>query len=174
MAVKNRQRDRYRVDISALHAHCEGNYARLMRLFPDYQQRNDYRFAIGDEQVHIEVTERSRYTTEFRLRSWLRRGARDVRGVKEGEPTAEQSSNDPGLRWLAPLVMELRAYHDATMLEVIAFQHQRRAEARYQYPNPAMLQQDEKLRQNVFLGDWLEHALRNGRVTWEPGVPPVS
>ena len=48
------------------------------------------------------------------------------------------------------------------MLEVGAFQSHRRIAPRYDYPNPAMYQQDEKLRQNLFLADWLEHCLQNG------------
>ena len=29
----------YRLDLASLHAVCEANYARLLRLFPDYQTR---------------------------------------------------------------------------------------------------------------------------------------
>jgi len=34
---------------------------------------------------------------------------------------------------------------------------------RYTYPNDNMYQEDEKLQQNRFLSDWLEHCLQNGR-----------
>lgn len=149
-------KDSYRVDIGALHACCEANYARLLRLFPDYEQRNERRFAIGEEQLHIEVVERSRYTSVLRLRKW-RRGSEDER------------------RWLTPLRIDLRAYHDAGMLEVIAFQGSARVEARYRYPNPRMHQQDEKSRQNAFLADWLEHCLLHGEARIEPsGRDPGS
>ena len=30
----------YKVDLANLHALCEANYARLLRLFPDYEQAN--------------------------------------------------------------------------------------------------------------------------------------
>ena len=63
------------------------------------------------------------------------------------------------------LQVEVRAYHDAGMLEVGAFQSHRRMEARYRYPNDHMYQQDEKSQQNHFLADWLEHCLKNGRST---------
>ncbi len=43
-----------------------------------------------------------------------------------------------------------------------AFQSQSRIQARYSYPNAHMFQQDEKLQQNQFLGDWLAHCQANG------------
>jgi uncharacterized protein YqiB (DUF1249 family) len=141
-------RDSYKVDLSALHACCEANYARLLRLFPDYEQSNERRFAVGDEHLHFEVLERSRYTTLLRLSKWCR-----------GTGTER--------RWLSPLRVDLRAYHDAAMLEVIAFQGIGRFAARYAYPNPRMHQQDEKSRQNAFLADWLEHCLQHGEARIE-------
>ncbi len=61
--------------------------------------------------------------------------------------------------------MDVRAYHDAHMLEVGAFQSHRRIAARYDYPNDRMHQQDEKSQQNRFLAEWLEHCLQNGRTS---------
>ena len=69
-----------------------------------------------------------------------------------------------GAEWLGHLKIEVRAYHDAGMLEVGAFQSQQQIQARYQYPNHKMHQQDEKAGQNRFLADWLEHCLENGCV----------
>ena len=132
-------RQRYTVDLTGLHAVCEANYARMMRLFPSYEVRNRTEFALADERVAIDVIERSRYTTIFRICS---------------RPLART--------WLAPLQMEVRAYHDAAMLEVGSFQASGAVQARYAYPNPAMHQQDEKSQQNRFLADWLEHCLANG------------
>ena len=148
----------YKVDLSALHARCEANYARLLCLFPDYESSNSRRFAIGDEQLHLEVLERSRYTTVFRLQSWSR--------------SAGIGDADALRRLLPPLRMDLRAYHDAAMLEVIAFQSSGRTESRYSYPNPRMHQQDEKSQQNAFLADWLEHCLRHGEASWEGTAGP--
>ncbi len=70
-----------------------------------------------------------------------------------------------------PLRVEVRAYHDAGMLEVSAFQSHRRIAARYDYPNAYMLQQDEKIQQNHFLAEWLEHCLGQGRVDTVLAVP---
>lgn len=140
MPVQRARRRPFKTDIVRLHALCEANYARLLRLFPDYEQGNLREFAVGPARVRIEVLERSRYTTFFRL---------------------HQSHAED--RWLGHLVVDVRAYHDAGMLEVGAFQSHRQVQARYGYPNAQMFQQDEKTQQNQFLTDWLEHCLANGR-----------
>ena len=138
----------YKVDLRALHAQCEANYARLLRLFPDYESCNSHAFAVNSAQVRMDVIERSRYTTLFRLQSFSQAAAEKIR---------------PGERpWLPSLRLEVRAYHDAGMLEVVAFQSGGRTEGRYSYPNPSMHQQDEKVQQNAFLADWLAHCLRYG------------
>jgi uncharacterized protein YqiB (DUF1249 family) len=136
----------YKVDLRQLHALCEANYLRLLRLFPDYESRNSKHFSIDGVQVHIEVLERSRYTTLCRLQCFRSAGA---------------GSRD--LSWLSPLDIEARAYHDAGMLEVVRFQSADRTQGRYSYPNPSMHQQDEKLQQNSFLAEWLSHCLHHGQ-----------
>ncbi|MBA6413860.1 DUF1249 domain-containing protein [Parahaliea sp. F7430] len=140
MSVQRATKKPFKMDIASLHAVCEANYARLLRLFPDYEHSNHREFHLGAGRVRLEVLERCRYTTIFRL--------------QQSQAEAE---------WLGRLRIELRAYHDAGMLEVAAFQSQRHVAARYSYPNPKMLQQDEKVRQNHFLSEWLEHCLCNGR-----------
>ena len=138
----------FKLDLAELHAICEGNYARLMRLFPDYENSNSREFAVGSARVSLEVVERCRYTTIFRLR--------------------QQQAED---RWLGSLLVEVRAYHDARMLEVAVFQSHRRIAARYEYPNTRMYQQDEKSQQNRFLAEWLEHCLQNGSSCRDLCVP---
>lgn len=134
--AKNKQ---FRLNLAELHAVCEANYARLLRLFPDYETANRREFHVGPSRVLLEVVERCRYTTIFQLH----------------QQHAEA-------QWLGSLRVELRAYHDALMLEVGSFQSHRRIKPRYQYPNEKMFQQDEKSQQNHFLADWLEHSLANG------------
>jgi uncharacterized protein YqiB (DUF1249 family) len=131
----------YKLNLSELHSVCEANYARLLRLFPDYETCNGREFMLGTAKAQLEVMERCRYTTFFRL-----------------------SQQSPDAR-LGQLRIELRAYHDARMLEVGMFQSHRRIDARYDYPNEGMYQKDEKSQQNHFLADWLEHAWQNGRVS---------
>ncbi|QIB67623.1 DUF1249 domain-containing protein [Kineobactrum salinum] len=141
----------FKIDLVRLHALCEANYVRLLRLFPDYEQGNTREFSVGTAKVRLEVLERSRYTTFFRL---------------------HQSHAED--RWLGHLVVDVRAYHDAGMLEVGAFQSHRQIQARYHYPNSRMFQQDEKLQQNQFLADWLEHCRANGRASIPAGFSRSS
>jgi uncharacterized protein YqiB (DUF1249 family) len=138
----------YKVDLAGLHSVCEANYARLKLLFPGYETSNAREFAAGDARIRIEVIERARYTTIFRI--YQQHMAAD---------------------WLGHLKIELRAYHDAGMLEVGKFQSHEQIKARYQYPNAKMHQQDEKAQQNAFLADWLEHCLENGRAQIDLPVP---
>lgn len=133
-------------DLAGLHAACEANYARLLRLFPDYEQSNSREFELCGARVRLEVIERSRYTTIFRCFQY-----------------------HSGSHWLESLKVDLRAYHDAGMVEVGAFQSHRNIQPRYDYPNPAMYQQDEKVQQNLFLADWLEYCLQSGFSTRVPG-----
>jgi len=130
----------FKLDLAALHATCEANYARLLALFPDYEAVNMREFYVGNARITMEVVERCRYTTIFCL--------------KQAHASVE---------WLGNLRIEVRAYHDAAMLEVGVFQSHRRVQGRYQYPNARMYQQDEKTQQNQFLCEWLEHCLANGR-----------
>jgi uncharacterized protein YqiB (DUF1249 family) len=147
-------KNRYKVDLKGLHALCEANYARVLRLFPDYESCNSRRFSLTSQRVQIDVVERSRYTTLFRLQSFrAASSARDADG--ESTPRADDI-------WVQPLRIDARAYHDAAMLEVVAFQREARTAARYTYPNSAMHQEDEKRQQNAFLADWLAHCLSHG------------
>ncbi|MFK8042517.1 DUF1249 domain-containing protein [Congregibacter sp.] len=156
----------YKVDLRALHALCEANYARLLRLFSDYESCNSKRFSVDGAQVHIEILERSRYTTLFCLKSYrsAAMGSAVMGSAVMGSAAADsEQTTDPSTNWLAPLVMEARAYHDAGMIEVVRFQTAGKTQGRYTYPNPSMHQQDEKNQQNRFLADWLSHCLHYGQ-----------
>ncbi len=157
-------KDRYKVDLRALHALCEANYARLLRLFPDYESSNHREVALPRVRVQLDVVERSRYTTLFALQ------AIDPGRADTGAAGDKQGQSSP---WMAPLRMELRAYHDAGMLEVVSFQDHGPTAGRYSYPNRAMHQQDEKAQQNAFLADWLSHCLHHGAVD-QPVFEPRS
>jgi len=137
--VKKLDNRSFSLNLAEMHAVCEANYARMLRLFPDYESCNQREFRVGPSKVRLEVVERCRYTTILRLHQ------------QHAEP-----------RWLGGLRVEVRAYHDAAMLEVGSFQSHQRIAPRYSYPNKQMHQQDEKAQQNRFLADWLEHCLGNG------------
>lgn len=137
MAVAATKR-RYRIDLAAELAECEANYARLLRLLP-MLERDTHAFGVGAHlQLHVTVTERSPYTT-----------------------TLEFCQLPAGIPSVAPR-LTVRAYHDARLAEVIAFTSRRRVQPRYDYPNPAMHQPDEKSQWNRFLGEWLSHCLQHG------------
>jgi uncharacterized protein YqiB (DUF1249 family) len=138
----------FKHDLTELHGICDGNYARLMRLFPDYENCNSRELLVGSAKVVLTVLERCRYTTVFYVH----------------QQRAES-------RWLGQLRVEVRANHHERMLEVIVFQSARRVAARYQYPNDRMFAQDEKYQQNRFMADWLEHCLQNGRAAVDIGAP---
>ncbi len=141
----------FKLDLTELHAICDANYLRLLRLFPDYENRNSRELLVGAAIVDLAVVERCRYTTVFRLH----------------QQRAES-------RWLEQLRVEVRAYHDVRMLEVTVFQSARKVAARYRYPNAHMFAQDEKYQQNRFLADWLEHCLQNGRTAIDVGASPTD
>jgi uncharacterized protein len=134
VAVKKR----YRVDLAAELAECEANYVRLQRLLPGLEHDN-HLFEVGANlQLHIEVTERSPYTTTLEI----------------SQPPVQIPTVAPRLT--------VRVYHDARLAEVVAFTSRRRIQPRYDYPNSAMYQPDEKSQWNRFLGEWLSHCLQHG------------
>lgn len=132
------KKQRYRVDLAAALAECEANYARLLRLLPGFEY-DTHAFGVGPHlQLHIEVTERSPYTTTLEI----------------SQPAAAIATVAPRLT--------ARVYHDARLVEVVAFTSRRRVQPHYDYPNPAMYQPDEKAQWNRFLGEWLSHCLQHG------------
>jgi len=141
---------RYTVDLKHLQTVCEHNYWRLKKLLPELDQRSGYCFhwrqAGGHEQaeLRVDVVERSTYTDGLLL-----------------------SQTTSRLPWCPRLDMQVRLYHDAGLAEVVAFQAARRILARNRYPNPAMHARDEKTQVNEFLGECLEHCLREGYVQWQ-------
>lgn len=136
-------RRRYRVDLAADQATCEANYARLLRLLPEAGDSAGFGVGVGVE-LHLQVTERCRYTDTLTLRQ-----------------------SGFGLAALAPQ-LTVRIYHDARLAEVTAFADRRRVQPLYDYPNPAMHQPDEKAQWNRFLGEWLSHCLQHGFSLGEP------
>ncbi len=135
---------RYCVDLAAAQAECEANYWRLERLLHAFSE-DERCFAVGAHlQMRISVQERSPYTTLIKI-----------------ETTLELAQVPTAIAPLAPS-LSVRAYHDARLAEVVAFAHLRRVLPRYDYPNAAMHQPDEKAQWNHFLGEWLSLCLQHG------------
>jgi uncharacterized protein YqiB (DUF1249 family) len=129
----------YTVNLVDLHSLCESNYARVLRLFPDYEQRNDREIVAGQSRLTLNVTERCRYTTNIRL----------------------THVSPLGSHW-GGIDLDIRLYHDARMAEVVGFQSHSRLAGRYQYPNTKMYQRDEKQQQNQYVADLLAFCMREG------------
>ena len=140
----NLLRERYRVDLVELQAACEANYARLMRLLPNMREHTESRRVALSQGEHLlgvlalDVLESCPYTTTLRL--W------------QVQPLA----------WLPQACLQVRAYHDARMAEVVGEDDRQRLHGSYSYPNPAMYLPDEKLQVNRFLGEWLSHCQAHG------------
>jgi len=135
----------YTPNLSKLMSDCEINYHRLMRLLPEIDDLEEWRFGVDAnteqlKQVSIHIVERSKYTTTVAV--------------------AQESLLED---WVPKPTLTVRLYHDAQMAEVLTFQRNRYIRQTYTYPNEKMFQPDEKAQLNVFLGEWLEFCLRSGR-----------
>lgn len=124
------------MDLAKLHALSEANYARLLQLFPDYQQANERQFRLGQRLVVLTVIDRDRHTT-----------------------TLTVQYHAPQLPKFMDSSLYLRMYHDVSMAEVVKHRSSRRLESRYDYPNSEMYQPDEKQQQNQFLSELLSLCL---------------
>lgn len=142
-------RNPYRIDLSAQHAECEANYARLSRLLSSLGDAD--RGTVGLPQgrgLEIAITERCPYTTTVEI----------------------ACAAGPG-NWVAMPPLTIRKYHDARMAEVIACAGRRHPQPRYEYPNQSMFQPDEKEQWNRFLGEWLSYCLQFGHAARSAPAP---
>ena len=123
---------------------CELNYMLMCRLFPNMESTDEYDYDINERfSVKLQIVERCKYTTCVRF-SIL--------------------SHSDSVQWLVKTEIEVRLYHDAHLAEVV----DKKGVAMLPvnpYPNPEMLQKDEKQSLNNFLGEWLSFCLKNGRST---------
>jgi len=80
--------------------------------------------------------------------------------------TMEQDANIMGgkLSKLFKPKMIIRLYHDARMVEIISSQDIHQIKPRYDYPNQAMHQTDEKRQLSQFLKEWLQICHKQGQV----------
>ncbi|VAX14237.1 hypothetical protein MNBD_GAMMA24-2010 [hydrothermal vent metagenome] len=93
----------------------------------------------------IHVLERCRYTRMLELRQKLRLSENCIQ----------------------ELVMKIRIYNDARLVEVTGYEGIERLQPSYCYPNKKMMLKDEKRQANVLLHDWLSlvlaHDLKQNR-----------
>lgn len=134
---------RYRVDLPDLQATCALNYAQLRRLLPLLEEPHCQRL--------IRLSHSPQQGAQIDLQAW-----------RHGPYTSELSiALQSLLAWLTPLRLQVRAYHDAQLAEVVAVASGR-LKPRYSYPNEQMCQPDEKRQLNRYLGQWLAQAQRFG------------
>lgn len=153
MVLDIAQRHRYHINLQALHAECETNYLRLLKILPDLATEDSRHIALqtaaGQERrFQFFIFERARYTTSLEIAEF-------------------------GMRpeWGLSASFSVRLYHDARMAEVLAFQREQHAGAFNHYPNSRMLLPDEKTQWNFLLGEWLTHCLTHGYNTGKAFSP---
>lgn len=118
----------------------EANFKKLSRVVPGLLDLENSICVHGRNgtRLVLDILEVSKYTKTFSL----------------------QLIHETNQDWLPGLHMKIRNYYDARVTEALAFQHQHRFNARYNYPNERMFQPDEKWQTNQFLSEWLDHCLR--------------
>ncbi|TDF38357.1 DUF1249 domain-containing protein [Alteromonadaceae bacterium M269] len=136
------QHNKYVPNLPSLLAVCDANYGRLLKLLPDCDTEElIYHFDVSPElRYQIQIVECCRYTTSV-----------EIRQIPNGSPAYLQPS------------MMVRLYHDASMAEVLSFQHMSQIKPSYQYPNSKMLHRNEKEQMNIFLAEWLCFCLENNK-----------
>ncbi|HSC74805.1 MAG TPA: DUF1249 domain-containing protein [Pseudomonadales bacterium] len=153
MVTNAAQRQRYHTSLQALHAECETNYLRLLKILPDFNTEDSRHLSLqtgsGQERrFQFFIFERARYTTTLDI--------------------AEFGAHQ---QWGLSASFSVRLYHDARMAEVLAFQRERNVAPFNHYPNSRMFQPDEKIQWNFLLGEWLTHCLLHGYNTGKAFVP---
>ena len=137
------KRAQYSVDLREQQAECEANYARLIKLIPNFPAQKSWQYCLleNGNRVMLNLLEQAPYTSTLEV--------------------AQQQANHP---FESARVLRVRMYHDARMAEVVAWNKHWNTRSRYHYPNENMYQRDEKRQLNRFLGEWLAHCLAQGRV----------
>ncbi|TLU67279.1 DUF1249 domain-containing protein [Thalassotalea litorea] len=140
---------RYHPDLKKLLNSCEINYVLLLRLMGNINDVGELRefFIDDDHAFQLTITEQSRYThvVEFR------------------QLTHKASNSSVMGKLVSKPFMVIRLYHDARVAEIIESAQTRQIKPRYDYPNQAMMQPDEKQQTQLFLTEWLQTCLRLGQ-----------
>lgn len=144
--LQRQSKTRYKVNLVELQAKCATNYGLMLRIFPALTDDGVFEFALSNcGTVRMNILERTPYT--------------DLVGLQQS-----------GVALILPKLSlcKIRMYHDARMAEVVEWEGQRGLKGRYEYPNRAMHQEDEKWQRNQFLGELLNYCLQEGRALAMP------
>ena len=120
----------------------ETNYAKLLYVIPSAKtlsSRLQIATLHSSQFIELALLEKSKFTTTLQL---------DIRHSRQ-------------MPWLKHLTLSIRLYHDARVAEVLSFQHHRRFEPKYDYPNPRMYHKNEKQQLNQFLSEWLDYCIKH-------------
>lgn len=127
------------------HARCGLNYSLLVRLFKRFGVGDAVQFVLpfgGHEcRVNLALKALGPYT-----------------GLCESRCTLSQSAS----RWVPLPAFTVRLYHDMQLAEVTDETSRQFIEGAYPYPNPAMVQPDEREQLDQFLNEWLSYCLHHG------------
>lgn len=136
---------KYVPDLSDFMRSCELNYARLLKLLPEEIKHAMAHFQADNGQyLAVRIVDVAPYTTTAEL-------------ILDFDPDSNSS-------WLGRQKMVVCLYHDASVAEVRQYARFRNLKPVYPWPNPDMLQPDEKAQLNQLLSDWLCFWLRHGRL----------
>ncbi len=142
---------KYRPRLGGLINSFEVNYMLLIRLLGHLDEVGEFHHFLINEHLQYQLTikEKSKYThlVEFK------------------QLTDEDTDGAEKASLLKKPCMVIRLYHDARLAEVITTQHIRQIKPRYDYPNEAMHQPDEKRQNHQFLTQWLQLCLAQGQST---------
>ena len=129
----------------------ESNFSKLSRVLPKIRQipiGEPIKLPTGRFDLTICVDENTKYTSQVSFKSTLGSGSFCI----------------PSMH------LQVRIYHDARVAEVIDYQHNRRFDSRYKYPNTKMHQTNEKQQINYFLSEWLDFCLIQGYVLYSTEI----
>ena len=117
---------------------CEENYRQLLLIAPNLAEMvgSYHSVAEGQQDLHLEILEQSRYTTLLRLTYYFRNNSKPI-----ADPDAT-----------------LRVYHDARQLEVVAIR-QSTLPVTNNYLPPAL---NDKWKANNFVSKWLNYCHLHG------------
>lgn len=158
-------KSKYKPSLVTLMTLSQSNYMLLLRLLADCEVAGQTRyFSISPQLSYcLAVHDVTRYTTVVTIEQVsLKTDAQCLKPSQQSiqAPDEEQAPNQ--LKQLLTPSMEVRLYHDAQVIDVLSCQNIRTVKPRYDYPNKAMHQPDEKQQIQLFLKEWLQLCLAHG------------
>lgn len=158
-------KSKYKPSLVTLMTLSQSNYMLLLRLLADCEVAGQTRyFSISPQLSYcLAVHEVTRYTTVVTIEQVsLNNDAHSLKSSQQSIPASDEEQAPNQLKQLLTPSMEVRLYHDAQVIDVLSCQNIRTVKPRYDYPNKAMHQPDEKQQIQLFLKEWLQLCLAHG------------